>query len=244
MAIHATVKLTFFIITSIFLCSCSTTHEIIKNSQLSTQTNVSNTIFLDPNTSGNNKVYLQIKNNSGTTLTTAKANLAQKLNSKNLIHTNNLDEAQYLLQVNILQLGLSQPKFAQKSLKTGYGSAIEGAWIGKSIAKASKKDTESIAGLIGASVATTANALVEDNMYTAVIDVQISERLKSSTKESIKSSLPQGKNTKRNITVKQDTDWMRYQTRIVTSVNRINLSLKTALPVLEEQFINSISEII
>lgn len=243
MPIHATLKWIFFILLSVSLCSCSPSHTIIKNSRLTTQTRMSKSIFLDPNDSDNAKVYLQIKNSSGTALPDIENKLVDCLQLQDLEVTKDIYEAKYLIQANILQLGRNKPQFAQKSLKTGYGSAIEGAWIGESIVKSSK-DKQSMAGVIGASIATTANALIEDIMYTAIVDIQISEKLDEPAKESIRSSLPQGSGTRRNITLNRNSEWMRYQTRIVSSVNKVNLSENKALTVLESQLINSISGII
>ncbi|MBT6207328.1 MAG: hypothetical protein HOI53_04825 [Francisellaceae bacterium] len=204
---------------------------------------MSNSIFLEPNIDSNNKVYLQIHDTSGQEQSHLKDAFTNKLSEHGLQITENLEAAHYMLQINVLQLGKNLPQYAQKSLKSGYGTAIEGAWIGKSIAK-SKKSTESLGSVVGASIATAASAMLDDAMYSAIADVQVSERIDGEATETIKSSLAQGKSTKQEIRFKRKTTWLKYQTRVVTSAARINLKYHTAAPILYEQLVTSISGIL
>jgi hypothetical protein len=205
---------------------------------------MSNSIFLEPNIDSNNKVYLQINDTSGQEQSHLKNAFASKLSEHGLQITKNIKSAHYMLQINVLQLGKNLPQYAQKSLKSGYGTAIEGAWIGESIAK-SKKSAESLGSVVGASIATAASAMLDDDaMYSAIADVQVSERIDGEATETFKSSLVQGKNTKQDIRFKRKTTWLKYQTRVVTSAARINLKYNTAAPILYEQLVTSISGIL
>ena len=212
------------------LTGCQATHTAISKRNIVTKTHMSHTIFVEPSSMSPRNVFVKVNNNSGTVDKHLSNLIKESLTAgSNILISSNPSNSDYLIQVNLIQYGISLPDIAQKSLKSGYGSAIEGVWLGNKIAK-SKNNKSSFTSLIGASIATVANAIVEENMYTIVADVQISQLLDedSGAKGNIKAKLKQGKNTIETISYNNKPKWIKYQTRVVSSVSKVNLSFDTA----------------
>lgn len=64
---------------------------------------------------------------------------------------------------------------------------------------------------------------------TIVNDLMISERSVDKVEQTVQSDLQQGKGSKIEQTSKSTVDRKRYQTRIVSSANKVNLNFEEAL---------------
>ena len=97
----------------------------------------------------------------------------------------------------------------------------------------------------GALLATMVDASVKDIYYTIVTDVRISERTKKGTlvTESSQSSLTQGTSGHKTSSFVESVDWKRYQTRIVSVANQVNLDFPTAEVHLVKSLVQSISNV-
>ncbi|MEX3099139.1 complement resistance protein TraT, partial [Serratia ureilytica] len=96
------------------------------------------------------------------------------------------------------------------------------------------------AGLLGAA----ADALVEDTNYTMVTDVQIAERTTASVRTDSVAALRQGTSGAKVQTSTQQGNQHKYQTRVVSNANKVNLKFEEAKPVLEDQLAKSIANIL
>ncbi len=113
---------------------------------------------------------------------------------------------------------------------TGYNSNSAGATLGIGLA----------AGLVGMA----ANAMVEDINYTMVTDVQISEKTDTTLQTDNVAALKQGTSGYKVQTSTQTGNKHQYQTRVVSSANKVNLKFEEARPVLEDQLAKSIANIL
>lgn len=215
------------------MSGCSAMHTAIKKRNLDVQTKMSETIFLEPVAPKNKVIYVDIRNTSDKDV---DVNLPVRttLEARGYRITNNPDEANFMLQANVLKVGKSDLKEARSFLDAGFGGAM-GAVAGASMAYAGGGGGRSAAalGLAGAAVGFIADSMVEDVMYVMVTDLQLRERpLKGEViTQTQKADLAQGSST----SVKQDisggqVQWKSYRTRIVSTANKVNLEFAEAQP--------------
>ena len=108
----------------------------------------------------------------------------------------------------------------------GWGGAAYGAGIG------------ALAGGVGELVA---GSLVKDVTYTIITDLMISERSVDKVEQTVQSDLQQGKGSKIEQTSKSTVDRKRYQTRIASSANKVNLKFEEAQSPMIEGLARSIA---
>lgn len=232
------------------MMGCSATHTAINKRNLDVQTQMSATVFLDPVTPDQKTILVQIRNTSDKQELDLEPFIVSELQSKGYTLVQNPEHAHYILQANVLQVGRSDLRAAQRALKGGFGAALEGAAIGGltgSLISKDGKDAKPIVagGLLGSAVATVTDAVVQDVVYSVVADIQISERVANSVtvREKTKSKLKQGESGHKEIVSTQKINMNRYQTRIVGTANRVNLKFEKASPLLIQGLTHSISGI-
>ncbi|HAW2497091.1 TPA: hypothetical protein JLP82_004051 [Escherichia coli] len=89
-----------------------------------------------------------------------------------------------------------------------------------------------------------ADAMVEDVNYTMITDVQIAERTKTTVTTDNVAALRQGTSGAKIQTSTETGNQHKYQTRVVSSANKVNLKFEEAKPVLEDQLAKSIANIL
>jgi Enterobacterial TraT complement resistance protein len=227
------------------LVGCSATHTAIQKRHLDVQTKMSSTVFLDPVSSDKRTVYLQIRNTSDKPELDLAHRIAEAMEAKGYQLTDTLEQAHYLLQANILQVGKTDLRAAECALNQGFGAALTGAAAGAALGSLGSNRSEPaiVGGVLGASVATVADAMVQDIVYSVIADIQVSERVGNSVmvQEKTKSKLKQGTSGIKEVTATEKTNWKRYQTRIVSTANKVNLSFKKAAPELMTGLTRSIT---
>lgn len=233
------------VIAALLLSGCAATQVAISKRNLDVQTKESASLFLDPVPNKQKVVYVQVKNTSDKPQFQVTSQIAGQLIAKGYKVTNNLDEAHYLLQANILQVGKTSPSANEMALKGGYGGALGGALAGAATtAVFSNSGTAVLAGgLIGGAASLIADSAVKDVTFSAITDVQISERTNAVIKEKTQSDLAQGTSTKTVQTSSKQSHWQRYRTRIVSTAEKVSLDFDTALPELEKGLTNAIAGI-
>lgn len=225
---------------------CAATHTAISKSDLDVQSKMTDTIFLDPVPPSRQTVYLQVKNTSDKPDFNIDPDLRGAIAAKGFTVTNNMDQAHYILQVNVLQVGKMDPSAAERMFAGGYGSALGTSAAGATIGALAGGSwmAAGIGGLAGMAVATVADAAVKDVTYSVITDVQISERSRAVVQEQTRQYLKQGRGGTRNVLADETSNWKRYQTRILSTANRVNLSYETAAPSLKAGLVQSISGIL
>ena len=83
-----------------------------------------------------------------------------------------------------------------------------------------------------------ADAMVEDVNYTMITDVQIAERTKATVTTDNVAALRQGTSGAKIQTSTETGNQHKYQTRVVSNANKVNLKFEEAKPVLEDQLPN------
>ena len=222
------------------VAGCSAVNTAVKKRNLEVQTKMSASVFLDPVATDKRVVFLQIRNTSDKPGLDVKSPIRNAVAGKGYRVTENPDEAHYMIQANVLQVGKSDLREAQGMLSQGYGGVAEGALIG---AQFGSGDGKVASSLLGAAAGLVGDALVEDVFFSIITDLQISERAKEGVivTEKNRAKLKQGTSGHKSVSSTEETTWKRYQTRIMSTANKVNLKFEEAQPVLVGGLTQSIS---
>lgn len=230
------------------LSGCAAAHTAISKADLDVQTKMSSSVFLDPVGSEKRTVYVQVRNTSDKPEFDLGPRIKDAVAAKGYTITNDPDLAHFLLQANVLQVGKTDPSAAERALMGGYGDMAGGALAGAAIGAHTGGGGTGNAlagGLVGMFATTVANAAVKDVTYAIITDLQISERAKDgvTVREDNQQTLKQGTSGSKSVQSSEITDWKRYQTRIVSTANKVNLEFEEAEPQLTAGLTRSIAGI-
>jgi hypothetical protein len=236
------------------LSGCAAMHVALSKKDLKVETLMSDTIFLDAETRAKKSIYLEVKNTTDRNIN-IQAMLEEKLQAKGYVLEASPKKAGYIMQVNILQVGVSDPTAYEKAVRDGpwgysaaYGGMAAAGAVGAGVGALAGRGPGALTGLavggvVGGTADLVANALVKDVTYSIITDVMISERTGGTVKESQSANLPRGRGTTVSQTVSKKTDRARYATRIGSSANKVNLKFEEAQPLIEENLAKSIAGI-
>jgi len=231
------------VVSCLVLSGCSAMGTAIKKRNLDVKTQMSQTVWLEP--SSEKTVYIQIRNTSDKDMSDLQTLLAQDLRAKGYNVTSSPDSAYYWIQANVLKAEKMDLRQAQGLLSTGYEGAATGAALGAGITAYNSTSGGAIlgVGLAAGLAGMAADAMVEDTNYTMVTDLQISERSKAAVTTDNVAALRQGNSGVKVQTSSEEGNRMKYQTRVVSNANKVNLKFEEAKPVLEAQLAKSVAGI-
>ncbi|PJD93804.1 MAG: conjugal transfer protein TraT [Legionella sp.] len=222
------------------ITACAATQTIIEHRSLETETNFK-PIFLAPVSAKEKSIYISIENT-----TDQDIDINQKLKSafreKGYVVYKNPVNAHYLLDAKVMKLGKIS-KSEETTALGGFGSALGGGVAGVAIGSLTKNSTAMIAGgLTGGLAGMAADALIKDVKYTMVTEIQISEHVGKgiTVSEEHRASLIQGTNSRLKQVSSRQGQYERYQTRIISKAEKVNLSFKDAKPVLEAGLVKAL----
>ncbi len=231
---------------------CAATRTLIEKRELRVETKMSETIFLEPVSPKERVVYVDIKNTTDKELPSIEYGIKARIASNGYRITEDPAEATFILQANILNVGRSDLEEANAMFGEGYQGVVEGAVIGGVIGGAIGGDVDEInkgtvAGAIAGGVAGFLfDALVTDDLFTMVTDIQISERVQAGeiVYRTEDTDASQGTATRTKQTSHaDDVKWKIYRTRIVSVANKANLDFEEAKPHLQAGLVRSIGGI-
>ncbi len=209
-----TIGIAAVLATAVALSGCAATHVAISKRDLDVQTKMSSTIFLDPVSKNKQVIYLQVRNTSDKSDLKIEDSIRSGITGRGYKIVKDAGQAHYMLQINVLQAGKIDPAAAQAAFGAGYGGAMAGVLAGAAVGSGSTRDAAA-GGLLGGIAETISGAFVKDVTYSIITDLQISER--------------------------NGGGWKRYQTRVLSTANKVNLEFPEAQPSLEKGLIASIS---
>jgi hypothetical protein len=237
--------LTIVVTAGLSLGGCAAVQTAISKADLDVQSKMTDTIFLDPIGPGQKTVLIQSRNSSDQPGFDIETDLTSAIAAKGYTIVEDPKRAYYWLQVNVLQVGKIDPSAAERWYAAGFGSALGTAAAGAAIGGLASGTYmgAGIGGLVGGAVAVVADAAVKDVTYSIITDVQVSERSKVSVRERTNQQLRQGRSGTRDVFAEETSDQKRYQTRVMSTANKVNLSLEEALPPLRSGIVRSIAGI-
>lgn len=229
---------------TLVLSGCGAMSTAIKKRNLEVKTQMSQTIWLEP--SSERTVFLQLKNTSDKDMGGLQAKITDAVKSKGYQVVTSPDKAYYWIQANVLKADKMDLRETQGWLNRGYEGAAAGAALGAGIAA---YNTGSAGATLGVGLATglvglAADSMVEDVNFTMITDVQIAERTKATVTTDNVAALRQGTSGVKVQTSSEQGNQHKYQTRIVSTANKVNLKFPEAQPVLEDQLAKSIANIL
>lgn len=225
------------------LSGCGAMSTAVKKRNLDVKTQMSQTVWLEP--SSEKTVYLQVRNTSDQDMSGLEAQISNALSAKGYRVTQSPDDAYYWVQANVLKAEKMDLRASQGFLSTGYEGAATAAALGAGITaynSASAGATLGV-GLASGLIGLAADSMVEDVNYTMVTDLQISERSKATVTTDNIAALKQGTSGVKVQTSTEQGNRAKYQTRVVSNANKVNLKFEEAKPVLEAQLAKSITGI-
>lgn len=222
---HIKYYITFIL--CIFLNGCSAINTAANKHDLDVNTQMSSTVMLNPVKVDDKTVYLQLRNTSDHQELSYQQPLAKAIRAKGYHITEDPEAAHYWLQVNILQISRTDLRTVNGRNDKGYGAAIQGAEVGSAFGDG---DGRVAAVIVGGLVGILTDALVTDIEYVMVTDIQISEKAATdvAVNESTETNLVQGDVSSSEQYVQELVDRKKYQTRITSTANQVNLSFEEA----------------
>jgi len=220
------------------LGGCAAGQTAIAKRDLDVQTKMTDSIFLEPVAPSERTVFVEVKNVSDKPDLDIERAIRQEIESRGYILVDDPEQARFMLQANILQAGRTSETAAEAAYNSGFGSILTGGAIGAGVGWAGGvsggNDALLIAGgaLLGAAIASAADAFVQDVTYSVVADLQVSERVTTGSVVARSESRenPQGSSGQVVETSSDTADWKRYRTRVVAQANKVNLEWPEAAP--------------
>ncbi|MCG8383340.1 MAG: complement resistance protein TraT [Gammaproteobacteria bacterium] len=228
---------------SVALTACGATQTLVKKRDLDVQTKMSKSVFLEPVAPEKRIIFLDVRNTSDKTLDIT-SRIQAYLKSRGYTLTDNPEEANFMLLANVLKVGKSDLRSSGQASDAGFGGAVIGAAVAKE--KTGSTSSAVVGGVIGATAAIVADAMVDDTFFSMVTDIQVRERPLAGEviqqKESTR--LEQGTSTSINQQISgAKVAWKTYLTRVVSTANKANLKFEETLPELENGLVKAISGI-
>ena len=222
----------FLMAACLALNGCAATQVAISKRNLDVQTKMSDTIFLTPVSENQKTIFLQIRNTSDKQDFNIESNVQASLSAKGYTLVTNPDLAQFILQVNILQVAKSDRSAAAMAFG-GFGMPFSPALTGLIAAGAASgagfNNSSSLGLGLGAGlVDMVANSAVKDVFYNAITDIQIKERVNSTSNSLSTQTLKNGNSGAAVVTSQQTSNYNTYQTRIVSVAEKVNLDFEEA----------------
>lgn len=247
--------LTATIVTS--LAGCTAINTSLNKRELVVDSQLSHSIVLEPLAPSNRIVYARIRDVSGNGMRPEMQNIIVKhLKNEGFVVTEDPEEANLMLNATIISASKTTAEEANALLSSGYKGGIEGAAIGAGVSSITggSGSASMKAGLIAGAGGFFADALIEDAYYTFVMDVQLRERglpgdsVKNSTENASLKGLSTANAanlslTKSSVERGANYNWITYETRIVTTANKMNLDIEEAIPAVQERTALSLSEL-
>lgn len=214
------------------LAGCGAMHTAIAKKDLDVQTKMSASIFLDPVEPEQRTVYVDIRNTSDKPEFDLRPDVVAMLTARGYQVIDSPKRANYWLQANVLQVGKSDAREAHRALAAGPGVA-GGAVTGYALHRATGGSGSNAAGaiVVGAVAGTVVDAMVKDVYYSVITDIQVMERLPGGVvSEDSEHKLRQGTSGDTVSTYQRETDQRKYQTRVMSYANQVNLEWEEAAP--------------
>lgn len=236
------------ILLSLMIGGCSASHTMIKKRNLDVQTQMSESIFLEPVAPAQRIIFVSIRNSSDKDLPIDQL-IRNKIIANGFQITEDPEEATYMLQANILSVGRADLRSSSSMLEAGFGGIMLGSTLSHIKIHSSRGDAfrdEARGMIIGATVALIADALVDDVLYTMVTDVRVRERpqINEIITQEESSQLDQGSSTVLEQRISGGVvKWKTYETRIISTANQVNLEFEEARDALMDGLVRSIGGI-
>ena len=229
------------LIAGLFISGCGAAATAIEKRNLEVQTKMSDSIFLEPVALEKQIVYIKIRNTTDKNID-IEEQIKAAIQAKGFKVVTNPEEAYFMIQANVLQVGKTDATDSDSALKSGFGGGLLGA--GVSAVTGGSGSNIGIGAAVGAIVGLVADTMVKDVYYTMVADVEIRQRPALDEKISQNEENYSEQGTTSTISQNVNTNnvqWKIYRTRVVSTANQVNLEFEEAQAELSKGLVRSLS---
>lgn len=229
------------------LLGCAATTASLKYQDLEVQSQMSNTIFLDPVSPALKTVLIEVKNTSDKDFDLSS--VARIIADKGYRIVTDPAAAHYLMQANVRYVGKASNTAIEETTGAGFGGPLAGAAIGGASGALIGGSSTAVGvgivvgGLLGAAAESATGNTTKVVTYTAITDIQVSERSQAPVSQQQSTTLQQGDQTDIQQQVAETSGWKRYQTRVSSTATKVNLEFEEAKPVLQQGLIRVLAGI-
>lgn len=226
------------------MTGCAATSVAVSHRNLDVQSKMSDSIFLEP--SAVKTVYLEVRNTSDKPDFVIERALRAAIEAHGYQVQTDPDTARLQLQVNVLSVGKGALTASQMGTGSfgSFGSPVDGALASMAVVSAVGGRGYGAAGLVGGAADFIAGAAVKNVTYSAVTDVQISQRTATAVRVASDQNLSQGSAGGERSSFDETSNFKRYRTRVVSTANKVNLKWEDAEPALIQGLATSIGGIL
>ena len=213
------------------LTSCATASNYAAHKDLSIQSKMSSSVFLDPAPKSKKVIFVQIRTTTAYNVSAFEKDIIHDLTDNGWKVTDDPDKAFYMLQANVLQAGLAKShQAADDAISQGFSSIAGGAVLGTGVGLiAGDAMTGGIVGLSVAGADYIGQQVLKDKTYSIITDVQIGEKIDGKVNQVTEANLANGSSSTVQ-SYSNSTNWKRTRVRVGTIADQINLKLEDAMP--------------
>lgn len=227
----------------LFLVLSCASMKAIESREISVSAKMSDTIFLDPEAMEKNRIiYVRVMNTSDFQEIDFDSLLRNKIASKGYTITNSPSEAGYILQANLLYMGVEKESLtAEGMLAGGFGGGLAGSTIGSG----SKGPAAGAVGgaIVGSVIGGIVGSMIHVDTYLGAVDIQIKETVEGGVQKTVETDVSSGMGSK-TVTEHQKFDTKQeYRTRIVVKATQTNINRITATQIITNKLAEQISGI-
>ncbi len=225
------------------LVGCAALSTSVSKKNLDVQTRISDTIYLEPVSPAQKVIWLRVRNTSDKQDFELDAPVRQALLAKGYRLTDDPEQAHYWLDAVVKSVNKTD-QTAGDAAATGFGGAVVGGALGAGV---SNEGDQLKGGVLGAlligGLSMLVNSSVKDVTYMAVVDMQITEKARAGVvvRSDTEHKLAQGSSGSTRQIASQAGDSLKYQTRVVSTANKVNLKYEEAAPKLREGLVRSVA---
>ncbi len=232
---------------------------------MQTKATMSQSIFIDPVAKSKQTIFVAMRNTSGQEID-LESKILHKLQSKGYTIVDDPDNANFILQANVLYCDIKQENNA-------VGAGVLGGAVGAGVGGYNHHSTTGtvVGGLAGAAAGALLGKLTEDTIFQMQVDINVRQRVEGGTLNEVgtasgQSSVRDGRRAgllnsfggnaastqgggKLNANQIQTTNqiytsnYSEKSTTLFAEATKLNLTLQEAIPVLEDKISTQISGI-
>ena len=220
----------------VVLTGCGAVHTAVAKRHLDVQTRMSHAVFLDPVGPDKRTIFIQVRNTSDKTNFDIEGPVKAAINARGYRVVDDPEAAQFKLLAQVLSVSKASATAAETALNAGYGGPLAGLVTGAVVGGAvGGVATDSSVGvgvgaIVGGLATTIANAAVQDVLFVAITDIQLSQKAREGVtgQRDLQVDASQGIGGSEQQTFSEVTNEKRYRTRVMSTANKANLKYEEA----------------
>ncbi len=228
----------------ITLASCSAIYNRTYNSDLKISTKMSQNLTLDPVPDDQKTYWLEVKNTSDNPSFNIRNEILNTLATRGYKSVNNPKVAHYWLQANILRAekvsDASEERFNQSIIQGGLAGGVASGLAGRG-----NGGIIALGALGGAALGALLDYDSQNIKYAVLVDLVVSEKIENgSATEDSSQTIGSGNSGSKVITSKRNLDRNKYNVKILSTAEKVNLTIQEATSEMQKAISSAIGNVI